>query len=352
MGAQRVTTANEPTTGTITPTMRGAVQHRYGSGEVLGVEHVPTPAPGSGEVLVRVRAAGVSRGAWHLMTGRPYLVRIGTGLRRPRRRIPGMELAGEVVALGADVTDFAVGDEVFGFGRSTFADYAVAKTARLAPMPVTLSFEQAAAVPDAGTTALQALVDHGRIRAGQHVLVIGASGGVGVHAVQLAAALGGEVTGVCSRAKVDLVREAGATHVVAYDDVETVAYDDVETPEPGDRYDLVLDIGGNRPVRSLRRLLAPGGTLVFVGGEQGGRWFGGIGRQLRAVARAVVQRQRVVMFVAKEHREHLDEVAAQVATGALRPVIDRAVPLDQAGEAMQRLEAGQARGKLVVVPGS
>jgi NADPH:quinone reductase-like Zn-dependent oxidoreductase len=323
--------------------MRAAVQHRYGSGSVLEVQHVPLPVPRSGEVLVRVRAAGLSRGAWHLMTGRPYLVRIGTGLRRPRRSVPGMELAGEVVALGQDVAGVEVGDHVFGFGHSTFAEYSVARAARLAPKPATLSFEQAAALPDAGTTALQALIDHGRIHAGQRVLVIGASGGVGVHAVQLAAALGAEVTGVCSGAKADLVRAAGAVRVVDY------AADDLG--DPADRYELVLDIGGNRPVRTLRSLLAPGGTLVFVGGEHGGRWFGGIGRQVRAVVRSVVQRHRVVMFVAKEQRTHLDAVAEQVAAGRLRPVVDRVVALDQAGQAMERLESGLARGKLVVVPG-
>jgi NADPH:quinone reductase-like Zn-dependent oxidoreductase len=337
-----VSASTEPSSTQPARTMQAAVQDRYGSGGMLRVRDHPRPDPGPDEVLVRVRAAGVSRGAWHLMTGRPYLVRLGTGVRTPRRSVPGLELAGEVVAVGAEVADLARGEEVFGFGRGTFAEYAVAKAAKLAPKPRGLTFEEAAALPDPGTTALQALRDHGRVDAGQRVLVVGASGGVGIHAVQLAKALGAEVTGVCSRGKVELVRAAGADHVVDY------TTDDLG--DPGARYDLILDIGGSRPVRQLRRLLVPRGTLVFVGGEQGGAWFGGIGRQVRAVLRSMFGRRRVRMFVAKEGREHLEAVRSHVEAGALRPVVERSFPLAEAGDAMTHLEAGRARGKLVVVP--
>jgi NADPH:quinone reductase-like Zn-dependent oxidoreductase len=325
-----------------TGTMRAALQHRYGSGEMLAVVEVPIPSPRADEVVVRVRGAGVSRGAWHLMTGTPYLVRLGTGLRRPRRTVPGLELSGEVVAVGSKVDAIGLGDQVFGFGHGTFAEYAVAKATKLAPKPASLSFVEAAALPDPGTTALQALCDHGGLQSGQRVLVIGASGGVGVHAVQLAAGLGAEVTGVCSGPKAEMVRAAGAHHVVDYtvDDLGDTAA----------RYDLILDIGGNRPVRQLRELLTDRGTLVFVGGEAGGRWFGGMGRPMRSVVRGALRRQRVRMFVAKEQRQHLEAVVAQVEAGLLRPVVDRTFPLDQAGAAIDHLEAGRAAGKLVVVP--
>ena len=291
---------------------------------------------------MRVRAAGISRGAWHLMVGRPYLVRLGTGLRAPRRAIPGLELAGEVVAVGDRTVGQAVGDEVVGVGRSTFAEYAVAPAAKLVPKPATLSFVEAVALPDVGTTALQALVDHGRLKAGQRVLVVGASGGVGLAAVQLAVGMDAEVTGVCSTAKIELVKAAGATHVVEY------TVDDLG--DPSERYDLILDIGGNRPVRQLRRLLAPRGTLVFVGGEDGGRWFGGLGRQLRAVAGSPLRRGHTRMFVANEKRSQLERVFALVADEVLRPVVDRTYPLEETGAAMDRLEAGEARGRLVIVP--
>ena len=336
------TTRTPSASGPLPDTMRASRQHRYGPGSVLEVAERPIPTLGKREVLVRVRAAGVSRGAWHLMVGRPYLMRLGTGLRSPRQPVPGHEVSGEVVALGPDASGVGVGDEVFGFGRGTFAEYALVKADKLAPKPPMLDCVEAAAIVDSGTTALQAVVDQGQVAPGHRVLVVGASGGVGIHAVQIAAGLGAEVTGVCSRSKVDAVRQAGAHHVVDY------TIDDLG--DPGIRYDVILDVGGNRPVRQLRRLLTPRGTLVLVGGERGGAWFGGIGRQVRGVLRALFSRQRVRMFVAVVNRRQLDAVAEQVANRVLRPVVDRTFPLDQAGEAMDHLESGRAVGKVVVVP--
>src|SRR6478672_1273255 len=227
--------------------MRAIVQETYGDADVLRLETVARPEITEHEVLVRVHAAGLDRGTWHLMTGRPYVMRLGVGLRGPRNPVPGIDVAGTVVAVGQEVTRFAVGDEVFGFGRGTFAEYAVVREDRLARKPATLTFEQAAVVPVSASTALQALTDVGRVERGQQVLVIGASGGVGSYAVQLAKALGAEVTGVCSAAKVDLVRSLGADHVVDY------AHDDFA--DGSHRYDLVLDIGGNPTLARLRRAL-------------------------------------------------------------------------------------------------
>ena len=253
------------------------------------------------EVLVRVHAAGLDRGTWHLMAGQPYLIRLmGYGLRAPKNRVPGLDVAGTVVAIGADVTRFAVGDEVFGVSRGSFAEYACAREDKLARKPANLTFDQAAVVAISGLTALQGLCDVGRLEAGQRVLIIGASGGVGTFAVQIAKAFGAEVTGVCSTAKLDLVRSLGADHVIDY------TQDDFsDAPE---RYDLILDIGGNSSLSRLRRALTPSGTLVIVGGENGGRWTGGFGRQLRAVALSPFVRQRLVMKTPKEHYADLERL--------------------------------------------
>jgi NADPH:quinone reductase-like Zn-dependent oxidoreductase len=239
--------------------MRAIVQDRYGPTEVLELRDIPRPAPGDDEVLIGVHAAGVDRGVWHLMTGRPYLVRPAFGIRGPRTPVPGMDLAGVVEAVGARVTRFAPGHEVFGVGKGAFAQYATAPAGKLAHKPARLSFEQAGVLGISGLTALQALRDHGRVRAGQRVLVVGASGGVGTYAVQIAKAHGAEVTGVSSTAKVDLVRSLGADHVIDYhrDDFADGAR----------RYDVILDIGGNSTLTRLRRALTPTGTLVIVGGR-------------------------------------------------------------------------------------
>ena len=252
--------------------MQAIVQRRYGTApeDVLRLEQIARPAVKAGEVLVHVRAASVDRGTWHLMAGIPYLMRImGFGLRGPKTPVPGWAVAGTVEAVGQDVTGLAPGDEVFGTSRGSFAQYATARASRLAPKPARLTFEQAAAVPVSAAAALQAVRDHARVRPGQHVLVIGASGGVGTFAVQIAKALGAEVTGVASPAKTDLVRAVGADHVLDYTR---------EDPVSGRcRYDVIIDIGGSRRLAHLRRALAPKGTLVITGGE-GGRWLGGCPR--------------------------------------------------------------------------
>ncbi len=249
-------------------------------------------------------------------------------------------MAGTVEAVGTRVTRFRPGDEVMGTCDGSFAEYAAAPEVKLAPKPAGLTFEQAAAVPVSGSTALQAVRDQGRIHDGDRVLILGASGGVGTFAVQLAKAFGGEVTGVCSTAKVDLVRSLGADHVVDY-----------TRDDPTDRrrcYDLILDIGGNRPVPRLRRALTDRGTLVIVGGEGGGRWFGGLQRPARALVTSPFVRQRLRTFVAREHYEQLLVLTELVNAGRLTPVVDRTYPLSEAPEAIRYLESGHARGKVVV----
>lgn len=323
------------------PTMRAVVQDVYGDADTLRQDLIPRPVVGETDVLVRVHAAGLDRGTWHLMTGKPYLMRIaGLGFRGPKQRVPGRDLAGTVEAVGSAVTRFATGDEVYGIGRGSFAEYAVAAEDTLAPKPAGLSFEQAAVVPISAGTALQALTDHGRVEAGQHVLVIGASGGVGSYAVQLAKASGAEVTAVASAAKLDLVRTLGADHVLDY------TRDDY-ADDPC-RYDLILDIAGNSSLSRLRRALAPTGTVVLVGGEDGGDLTGGMSRQLRAVVLSPFVRQRVAWFIAKERGEDLARLTELLEAGHVTPSIDRTYPLDRVPEAMRHLEAGQVRGKAVI----
>jgi NADPH:quinone reductase-like Zn-dependent oxidoreductase len=321
--------------------MRAIVQTEYGSAEVLRVAETDRPAIGDDEVLVRVHAAGLDRGTWHVMAGRPYLIRLmGYGLRAPKNRVPGLDVAGTVMAVGADVTRFAIGDEVFGVSRGSFAEYACAREDKLARKPANLTFDQAAVVAISGLTALQGLCDVGRLQAGQHVLIIGASGGVGTYAVQIAKASGAQVTGVCSTAKLELVRSLGADHVIDY------TQDDFSSAPA--RYDLILDIGGNSTLSRLRRALAATGTLVIVGGENGGHWTGGFGRQLRAVALSPFVRQRLVMKTPKEHYADLERLARLIEAGDLTPIIEKTYPLHEAPDAMRHLQAGHARGKLVI----
>ncbi len=322
-------------------TMRAVVQDSYGSADVLRVERIDRPAMAPNEVLIDVRAAGLDRGTWHLLTGRPYLMRImGFGFRGPKNRVPGLDVAGTVVAVGSAVTRFAAGDEVFGISRGSFAEYAVAREDKLAGKPAGCSFEQAAVVPVSGLTALQALRDAGRAEAGQRVLIIGASGGVGSYAVQLAKALGAEVTEVCSTPKLDLVRTLGADHVLDY------TWEDFA--DAASRYDLILDIGGNASLSRLRRALTPTGTLVIVGGEGGGRWTGGFDRSLRAVALSPFVRQRLTMIVAKEHYGDLERLTEFIEAGTVTPYVETTYPLDRVPEAIRHLEAGRARGKVAI----
>lgn len=255
--------------------MKAIVQDVYGNSDVLRLREVEQPVPGAGEVLVRVRAAGVDQGVWHLMTGLPYLIRLfGYGLKKPKVPVRGREVAGVVEAVGAGVTRFRPGDEVFGTCEGSFAEYVCAKEALIARKPANLSFEEAAAAPISGGTALQAVRDAGQVSVGAKVLIIGAGGGVGSFAVQIAKAFGAEVSGVCSTGKVDLVRSLGADHVIDY------AREDLAPA--GVLYDVILDTAGNRPLSVLRRVLTPKGVLVIVGGEGGGKLTGGFQRSLGA----------------------------------------------------------------------
>lgn len=341
----------EPTVATkeaqATPTtppgrrMQAIVHHEYGSADVLRIEEIDRPAIGAGEVLIRVRAAGLDRGTWHFMAGMPYLFRLmGPGLRKPKNPVLGLDVAGTVVAVGAAVTRFGVGDEVFGVSKGSFAEYASAREDKLARKPANLTFDQAAVVAISGLTALQSVLDVGRVQPGQHVLIVGASGGVGTYAVQIAKAARAQVTGVCSTAKADLVRSIGADHVIDY------TKDDFSTGPQ--RYDVILDIGGNSPLSRLRRALTPSGTLVLVGGEDGDRWTGGMGRQLRAVALSPFIRQRLTMKTPKEHHSDLERLARLIEAGELTPTIDNTYPLEHAPDAMRHLQSGQARGKILI----
>ena len=320
--------------------MNAIVQDTYGSAEVLELREIDKPVPKDHEVLVRVGAAGVDRGVWHLMTGLPYLLRAGYGLRAPRNAVRGREVSGRVEAVGREVTRFRPGDEVMGIAEGSFAEYACAREDKLARKPANLSFEQAAAVPVSASTALQGLRDQGKLQPGQKVLVIGAAGGVGSYAVQLAKAFGAEVTGVCSTSQVDLVRSLGADEVIDYTREEFA--------DRAHRYDLILDTAGRRPLSHLRRALTRRGTLVIVGGEGGDRWTGGMGRQLRALAISPFLRQRLRMFVNKERHEELELLTELIEAGKITPVIDRTYPLGEAPEAIRQLVDGHLRGKLVI----
>ena len=321
--------------------MKAIVQDTYGSTDVLQFRVVDRPEIADDEVLVRVHAAGVDRGVWHLMTGLPYPIRLaGYGVRAPKNGVPGMDVAGQVEAVGKDVTRFQPGDEVFGIGKGAFAEYARAPENKLAPKPANLTFEQAAVVAISGLTALQGLRDHGRVQPGQKVLIIGASGGVGTYAVQLAKAFGAQVTGVCSTTKVDMVRSLGADHVIDY------TRDDFA--DRGQRYDLILDIGGNSSLARLRRVLTPRGKLVIVGGETGGRWLGGTDRQIRALLLSPFVSQKMGTFISRENHEDMLVLKELIEAGKVTPAIDRTYPLTEAPQAIEYLQQGHARGKVLI----
>lgn len=318
------------------PTMRAALQDHYGSADVIRVGWVEMPSiTNDEEVLLRVAAGGVDRGTWHLLTGRPYLVRLAIGLRKPRAAVLGREVAGTVVAVGSAARRLAVGDRVFGIASGSFAEYTVAKARKLVHMPQTLSFAQAAVLPISGMTALQA-VDAARIGDGSSVLVIGASGGVSGYAVQIAKARGAHVTGICRAAKADFVLALGADRVIAYD-----------RPADADKracYDAIIDTGGDTPIAALRGMLAPRGTLVIVGGE-GGDALTGIGRQLRARLLSPFVRQRLTFIVNREQQAELERLRDLVVSGAVRSILDIVYPLERTADAIQDLAGGRMRGK-------
>src|SRR5689334_1859460 len=320
-------------------TMRAVLQHRYGTADVLRLGRVARPVIGDHDVLVEVRAAGLDRGTEHLITGKPYAMRLAFGVRRPRNPVPGRDVAGTVVEIGAAVTRFAVGDEVYGVAPGSFAEYALARESRLTRKPANLSFTEAGVVPVSAATALRALVDVGRVQAGQSVLVVGASGGVGSYAVQLAKAFGAEVTGVCSTAKADLVASLGADHVIDYTRQDFA--------DGARRYDLVLDIAGNPALKRLRRALRPRGTAVFVGGENAGAIVG-MGRQLRGVLLSVFLRQRLALLTAQERASDYERLTDLIQAGKVVPTIDRTYPLEDATLAVRQLEAGHVRGKIAI----
>ncbi len=321
-------------------TMRAAVQHRYGPPSALESSEVGIPLPGRGDVLVRVGAASLHPGDYFIMTGEPYVVRLVFGLRRPRHGVPGRDLAGVVTAVGKDVTALRPGDEVFGWSTAgTLAEYARVPADNLVAVPANLSIVHAAAVPTSALTAFQALRKIANVRPGQTVLVTGASGGVGTFAVQIAKALGAEVTGVCSTRNLDMVGRLGADHVVDY----TTA----DFTRTGERYDVILDNVEAQPLAAVRRALAPTGTLIPNSGR-GGRWLGPIGRVLKARALSGFTRQQLKPFTSIAKRQDLLVLADLLSTGQITPVIDRTYPLDEAADAMRYIAAGHSRGKVVV----
>ena len=288
-----------------------------------------------------MHAAGVGRDVWHVMMGLPYPIRLaGYGLRAPNNPVIGSDVAGVVEEVGKDVSRFQPGDEVFGIGKGSYAEYVCAREDKLAHKPANLTFEQAAVLAISGLPALQGLRDHGKVRPGQGVLVIGASGGVGTYAVQIAKALGAQVTGVCSTTKVGMVRSIGADHVIDYTREDFT--------EGDQRYDLILDIGGNSSLARLRRALVPRGTLVIAGGEGGGRWLGGTDRQIRALVLSRFVGQKLGTFISKENHEDMIVLKELIESGKVAPVIDRTYPLSQVPEAIRYLQEGHAQGKVVI----
>ena len=323
--------------------MKAMTQDKYGSADVLNLREIATPGIADNDVLVRVRAAGVDPGVWHLMTGRPYLVRaMGFGLSKPKVAVRGRDVAGVVEAVGASVTRFQPGDEVYGTCESgSFAEYAAAPEGQLATKPANLTFEQAAVTPISGATALQAVRDSGRVQPGQEVLVIGAAGGVGSFSVQIAKSMGARVTGVCSTAKASVVRTLGADDVIDYTAEEITSN--------GRQYDVIIDTAGNRPLSLLRRALTPKGTLVLVGGEHGGGpMLGGFERQMLAPLVSVFVGQRLAGLVAKERATDLDSLTQLIEAGEVTPLLDQTYPLAQTPEAIRHIEAGHACGKVAI----
>jgi NADPH:quinone reductase-like Zn-dependent oxidoreductase len=325
--------------------MKAAVYRNYGPPEVIHLEDQPRPAPADDEVLIRIRAAAVNPMDYHFIGG-TMLLRLMTGLRRPKQTRPGADLAGHIEAIGRNVTRFRVGDAVFGVARGAFAEYACAKERQLALKPANATFEQAAAVPVAGLTALQSLRDRGCVQPGQKVLINGAAGGVGTFAVQIAKAFGAEVTAVCSTRGLEFVRSLGADHVIDYtrDDFTRSAA----------KYDLLVDCAGNRSLRECRRVMTPKGTYVGIGARPGGRWVGPLPQVLKLLVSGRFVSQRVVLFVASINPGDLTVMKDLIEAGKVTPVIDRSYELSEVVAAVRHAKEGHALGKVVITvePGS
>jgi NADPH:quinone reductase-like Zn-dependent oxidoreductase len=319
--------------------MKAIVYDRYGSADVLDLKNIDKPVVRDDQVLVRIRAASANPLDWHFMRGQPYIMRPQSGLRGPKRRVLGNDMAGEVEAVGKNVTRFRPGDEVMADVDGSFAEYTSVSEDILGMKPANLTFEQAAAVPVAGVTALQGLRDQGRIRSGQKVLIIGASGGVGTFAVQIAKSFQADVTGVCSTRNVDMVRSIGANHVIDYSREDFT--------ESG-KYDLILQFAGTRSPSDCRRALTSKGTLVLSSGESSGRWIGPVGRIIKAIVLSPFVSQKLGTLLAKRSKEDLQVLGELIEAGKVTPVIDRTYPLSEVPEAIRYLEEGHARGKVVI----
>jgi NADPH:quinone reductase-like Zn-dependent oxidoreductase len=320
--------------------MKAIVQMRYGPPDVLQLKDIDKPVVKNDEVLVRVHAAAVNIGDWHLLRGEPYVMRLVVGLLKPKREVPGLDIAGQVEGVGRNVTRFRPGDEVFGWCKGAFAEYACAAENNLLPRPANLTFEQSAAVGDSAFTALAAVRDQAKVQPGQRVLINGASGGVGTFAVQIAKAFGADVTGVCSTRNIDMVRSIGADQVIDY------TQDDFT--QTGQHYDAMLDLVGTRPLSDCRRALAPRGTYVLVGVRNMGRWFG-LGRQFKALLLSPLVPQRMRVFVVRHTADDLAVLKELVEAGKITPVIDRRYTLSQVREALRFQGEGHPRGKIVIV---
>ncbi|CAM3418653.1 NAD(P)-dependent alcohol dehydrogenase [Kibdelosporangium persicum] len=318
--------------------MKAIVQYEYGNSDVMRLKDVDAPTPRPDEVLIEVRAAGVDAGVWHLMTGLPYMIRLGTGLRRPRNPVKGMDVAGRVAAVGAKVTEFKPGDEVFGTCGGAFAEYTTARYNKITKKPPNLTFDQAAAIPGSATAALGAVRDKGEVKAGQRVLVIGAGGGVGSYAVQLAKLAGADVTGLCSTSKLDFVRGIGADEVIDY------TKDDFTR----DEFDVIIDIAGNRPLKHTRKALSARGTLVVVGGDDGGKITGGTGWMVKAPLLSLFTKHTVRGLISLANLKDLEVLRDLAEAGKITPAIDRTYPLSEVPQAVAYAQAGHAKGKVVI----
>ncbi len=321
--------------------MRAIVRDRYGSPDGVELREIDKPEPADDEVLVRVRAASVNPADWYSVMGRPYVGRTQMGLLKPKSNRVGVDFAGTVEAVGKDISQFRPGDDVFGGRDGAFAEYVCVREERMVvPKPANVTFEQAAAVPIAAITALQGLRDKGQIQSGHKVLINGASGGVGTFAVQIAKALGAEVTGVCSPRSVDLVRSLGADHVIDYSQEDFARSDQ--------RYDLLLDVAGSRSWSECKRVLDPQATLVIVGAPKGNRLIGPLGHIVKVRLSAMRSSQKVVFFIAKFNRPDMEVLRELLETGRVIPVIDRRYELSETADALRYLGEGHARGKVVI----